>query len=104
MATRPRSNMISALTARTQLGQIMKRASERNERFLVGRRGEPKIMIMGIRDYIRTIAPAPEWLKEIWAESRRKGTDKLTMREIDAEIRTARREQRNKNASSERRS
>jgi prevent-host-death family protein len=104
MATRPRSNMISALTARTQLGQIMKRASERNERFLVCRSGEPKVMIMGIRDYVRTIAPAPEWLREIRAEAKRKGLDKLTMRQIDAEITAARREQRNKNASSERRS
>ncbi len=29
------SNVISALTARTQLGQIIKRATEKNERFLV---------------------------------------------------------------------
>lgn len=93
MATKPVSNVITALTARTQLGQIMKRASEKGERFLVGRRGEPKVIIMGIRDYIRTFAPTPDWLKEIQAEAKRKGLNKLTMREINAEIAAYRREQ-----------
>lgn len=34
---------------------------------------------------------APAWLKETWAASERRGTDKLTMRQIDAEIAAARR-------------
>jgi prevent-host-death family protein len=88
--------VISALTARTQFGQIMKRASENNERFLVDRRGEPSVVIMSVKDYIETFAPAPAWLKKSWADAKRKGVDKLTMRETDAEIRAARREQRNK--------
>jgi AbrB family looped-hinge helix DNA binding protein len=29
---------------------------------------------------------APDWLKETWAASKRRGTDKLTMRQIDAEV------------------
>ncbi len=32
---------------------------------------------------------APAWLKETWAASKRRGTDKLTMREINAEIAAA---------------
>ena len=86
--------VISALTARTQLGQIIKRAQEKNERFLVDRRGEPAVIIMSVKDYVNTIAPAPESLKAIWAEAKRKGLDTLTMREIDAEIRAYRRERR----------
>jgi AbrB family looped-hinge helix DNA binding protein len=35
---------------------------------------------------------APAWLEEIWANSKRRGTDKLTMRQINAEISAARRE------------
>ena len=31
------ANIVSALTARTQLGQIIKRTSEKNERFVVDR-------------------------------------------------------------------
>lgn len=34
---------------------------------------------------------APAWLKETWAASKRRGTDKLTMREINAEIAAVRR-------------
>lgn len=89
-------NVISALTARSQLGQIMRRAKENNERFVVDRNGEPQVIIMSVNDFIRTIAPPPEVLKEIWAESKRKGLNKLTMREINAEIAAYRREKRKK--------
>src|SRR5437667_6569273 len=90
------TNVISALTARTQLGQIMKRASEKSERFLVDRRGQPSVIIMSVKDYIDTFAPTPDWLKRIGAEAKRKGLNKLTLRQIDAEIATARRERRQK--------
>jgi prevent-host-death family protein len=86
--------VISALTARTQFGQIMKRAQEKSERFLVDRRGAPAVIIMSVKDYVTTIAPAPDSLSELWAEAKRKGLDTLTRREIDAEIRAYRREQR----------
>lgn len=91
------NNVVSALTARTQLGQIMKRAAEQNERFVVDRRGEPTIVIMSLRDYIDTVAPAPQWLKDIQAEAKRKGLDKLKMRDINriiAEVRSDRRKAR----------
>jgi hypothetical protein len=35
---------------------------------------------------------APAWLKQIWAASKRNGTDKLTMQQINAEISAVRRE------------
>jgi hypothetical protein len=35
------TSVVSALTARTQFGQIIKRASQKNERFVVDRRGQP---------------------------------------------------------------
>ena len=88
--------VISALTARTQLGQIMRRAKQNNERFLVERRGEPQVLIMSLKDYVDTIAPAPGWLKTIQSASKRRGTSKLTMRQINAEIAAARREQNRK--------
>jgi len=88
-------NIISALTARTQLGQILKRATSNNERFVVDRRGEPSVIIMSIKDYVDTIAPAPKWLAEIQAASKRRGTDKLTMRQIDSVIAKVRRQRKN---------
>ena len=90
------TNVVSALTARTQFGQIMRRASQKNERFLVDRRGQPSVIIMSIKDYIDTIAPTPEWLQEIGDEARRKGLNKISMRQIDAEITATRRQRRQK--------
>lgn len=88
MKTQPKSTstVVSALTARTQLGQILQRVKTRNERFIIGRRGQPQAVVMSIDDYIDTVAPAPDWLKSSWAESKKNGTDKLPMREIDREI------------------
>jgi prevent-host-death family protein len=90
------TKVVSALTARTQFGQIIKRATQNNERFLVGTRGEPSVIIMSVQDYVDTIAPPPEWLQQAWENSKRRGTDQLTLREINAEIRAARREREEK--------
>ncbi len=85
---------ITALTARTQLGQIMDRAIENSDRFLVERNGEPAVLILSVADYIKTFAPPPDWLQKSWSSAKRRGLHKLTMEEIDAEIATARRERR----------
>jgi prevent-host-death family protein len=53
---------VDAHIARTQLGQIMDRAVEHNERFLIERRGEPAVVIMSVKDFIRTASPPPDWL------------------------------------------
>ena len=80
------NNVISAVTARTQLGQILKRAGEGDERFLVDRRGEPAVIIMSIKDYIKNVAPSPEAYKATRQDAKHKGTSSLSMREIDREI------------------
>ena len=41
---------------------------------------------------VRTLPASPEWLMSIQQDARKKGTDKLTMEESDAEIAAARRE------------
>ncbi len=87
------NNVVSALTARTQLGQILRRVKKNNERFVIDRRGEPQAVIMSLADYIDTIAPEPNWLRKIREGSKRRGTDKLTMRQIDTIIARARREE-----------
>ena len=85
---------ISALTARTQLGQIMNRAVENNDRFLVERNGEPAVLILSVTDYVKTFALPPDWLEKSWDSAKRHGLDKLTTKEIDAEIVAARRDRR----------
>jgi hypothetical protein len=92
---------ISALTARTQLGQIMTRAVKHNDRFLVERNGEPVVLILGVADYVKTFAPAPDWLKDLQDNAKRKGLDRLTMEEIEAEIAASRRERHARKAKSE---
>ncbi len=84
---------IDAHIARTQFGQIMDRAVANNERFVVERRGEPAVVIMSVQDFIRTAAPPPDWLEKAWSGAKRRGLDKLTSEDIDAEIAAYRREQ-----------
>lgn len=84
--------VVTALTARTQLGQILKRVKSRRERFVIGRRGEPQAVILGIDDFLETFAPAPEWMRMSWRLAKRNGTASLTMRQIDTEIARARAE------------
>ena len=92
---------ISALTARTQFGQIMDRAVARKERFLVDRRGEPAVIIMSVDDYLNTIAPEDSALRAIQDEAKKAGLNKMTMEEIDAEIAAYRREKAQKNKTDE---
>ena len=88
--------MVSALTARTQFGQILKRAGKNQERFVVGKRGEPLVVIMGIEEYLRLFGqPVPEF-DAIRREAKAKGLDRLTLRDISREIKRYRRERRKK--------
>ncbi len=94
MEKRSTPRVVSALAARTQFGQIMRRAKKGRERFVVDRRGEPQVVIMGIEDFLRNVAPEPGVLAAIRAASEQAGTDKISMREIDEEISAYRRERR----------
>ncbi|HEX4785578.1 MAG TPA: type II toxin-antitoxin system Phd/YefM family antitoxin [Candidatus Sulfotelmatobacter sp.] len=85
---------VDAHLARTQFGQIMDRAVENNERFVVERRGEPAVVIMSVQDFIRTTAPAPDWLETAWNGAKKRGLDKLSSPQIEAEISSYRREKR----------
>ncbi len=92
-ALAPMERRIDAHVARTQLGQIMDLAVRNNERFVVDRRGEPAVVIMSVKDFIRTVAPAPDWLSKAWAGARRRGLDTMTLDDINAEIEAARAEE-----------
>jgi prevent-host-death family protein len=84
--------IVSALAARTQLGQIMRRARIDHTRFVVDRRGEPQVVIMGIKDFLGTIAPEKKTLAAIRRAARKHGKNQASMREINREIRAYRRE------------
>jgi hypothetical protein len=68
----------------------MDRAVKENERFIVDRRGEPAVVILSVQDYLESVQSAPDWLKEAWAGAKKRGLDKLTVDDINAEIDTYR--------------
>jgi prevent-host-death family protein len=82
--------VVSALSARTGFGMLLRRVEDEHCSLVIEKRGVPKAVLIGIRDYVRLAAPEPEVLKAIGEESRRKGTDKLTSRQIDQAIKAAR--------------
>jgi len=89
--TKNGQNVVSALHARSNFGKLLRRVSEERKSLVIEKRGTPQAVLLSIRDYVRLAAPEPEVLRLIGQESIRKGTDKLTSRQIDREIAAARR-------------
>lgn len=50
------------------------------------------MVIMSVEDFVKTVAPPPKWLEKSWASAKKRGLEKLTPQEIDAEIKAYRRE------------
>ena len=88
------SIVVSALRARTNFGKLLRRVENESRSLVIEKRGTPKAVLLSIRDYVRLAAPEPEVLRLIGEESKKKGTDKLSSREIDQEIKAARAERR----------
>lgn len=84
------SIVVSALRARAGFGKLLRRVEDEHGSLVIERRGTPKAVLLSIRDYVRLAAPEPEVLRVLGEESKRKGTDQLTAREIDREIKAAR--------------
>jgi len=82
--------VVSALTARTGFGKLLRRVEDERRSLVIEKRGTPKAVLLSIRHYVRLAAPEPEVLRIIGEESRKKGTDKLTSRQIDQAIKAAR--------------
>ena len=82
--------VVSALHARANFGKLLRRVSDERRSLIIEKRGTPKAVLMSIRDYVRLAAPEPEVLRLIGEESQRKGTDRLTSRQIDQVIKATR--------------
>jgi prevent-host-death family protein len=82
--------VISALRARTNFGKLLRRVEDERRSLVIEKRGTPKAVLLSIRDYVRLAAREPEVLRAIGEESQRKGTDKLSSRQIDQVIKAAR--------------
>jgi len=99
IGTKRIGRIIPALTARTQFGQILRRAGQNKERFVVERRGEPGVVIMSVEEYLRTFVKPGSVVDEIHDFVRKKNLKPLTMRAIDKEIKRYRNERRKKKPS-----
>ncbi len=82
--------VVSALSARGNFGKLLRRVEDERRSLVIEKRGAPKAVLLSIRDYVRLAAPEPEVLRVIGEESRRKGTNTLSSREIDQVIKAAR--------------
>jgi prevent-host-death family protein len=87
----PVTKSVPAFIARTQFGQILERVSRNRDRFLVTRKGEVKAVILGVEDFLEAVVKAPKSLAALQRQARRRGTDKLTLEEIEDEIAAVRR-------------
>jgi len=84
------SIVVSAFRARTHFGSLLRRVEDEHRSLVIEKRGTPRAVLLGIRDYVRLAAPEPEVLKIIGEESKAKGTDKLTSKQVDSLIRATR--------------
>ena len=84
------TGVVSALHARANFGKLLRRVEEESRSLVIEKRGTPRAVLLSLRDYVRLAAPEPEVLAIIGRESKRKGTDSLTSRQIDRIIKAAR--------------
>ena len=87
---------ITSVIDQNRFDQIIDSAVDHNDRFLVERAGEPAVLILSIADFVKTLAPAPDWLRDIQEDARIYRLDKLAMDDIELEIAAARGERRKK--------
>ena len=82
--------VVSALHARSNFGQLLRRVEKDSRGLVIEKRGTPRAILLSIRDYMRLASPEPEVLIAIGEESKRKGTARLTSGQIDRIIKAAR--------------
>jgi prevent-host-death family protein len=67
------SIVVSALRARANFGNLLRRVEDEHRSLVIEKRGTPRAVLPSIRDYVRLAAPEPEVLRMIGEESKRKG-------------------------------
>src|ERR1700734_3681971 len=84
------SIVVSALNARSNFGKLLNRVDAERRSLVIEKRGTPRAVLLSIRDYVKLAAPEPEVLRIIGEEAKRNGTNKMTQRQIDQEIKAYR--------------
>lgn len=86
MENEPTTKLIDALFARVHFGDIMEQAEKQNSRFLVSRRGKPKVVILSIEDYLKNVIKQPELITTVHLIAKKAELNKLADEKIDTEI------------------
>ena len=94
MTVQKHPRVISALQLRNRFGSVLRKLDDAQESLVIEKRGVPKGVLLSIRDYVRLAAPEPEILTFLGEHSKRVGTDRLSSRQVDQIIKTARRQAR----------
>jgi len=84
--------VVSALRARANFGKLLRMVEDERRSLVIEKRGTPRAVLLSIRDYVKLAAPEPEVLRVIGEESERKGTSRLSLRQIDQVIKASRTE------------
>jgi prevent-host-death family protein len=97
MKTQNAVKTIEALEARVHFGSVMDEVEKKNTRFLVSKRGKPKIIMLSVTDYLENILKEDELLTKIHLKTKETGLDKISEEEIEKEILASRRKRAGKN-------
>ncbi len=84
------SIVVSALRVRANFGRLLRQAKDERRSLVIEKRGTPRAVLLGIRDYVRLAATEPEVLGIIGEQSKAKSTDNLSSQQIDRTIRATR--------------
>lgn len=82
--------VVTALDARTNFGKLLRRVENEDKSLVIEKRGRPRAVLLSLKNYVRLSAPEPEVLRIIGAESKSKGTSRLSSRQIDRIIKVTR--------------
>ena len=93
-AKRNQSIVVSALSARSNFGKLLRRVDVERRSLVIEKRGTPTAVLMNLRDYVKLAAPEPEVLKIIGQEAKQNKTSQMTSRQIDQVIKASRAQRR----------
>lgn len=82
--------VVTALDARAHFGRLLRRIEDEGQSLVIEKRGRPRAVLLSIRDYVRLAAPEPKVLEVIGKESKSKGTNRLSARQIEQIVKAAR--------------
>lgn len=82
--------VVSALSARSNFGKLLRRIDLERRSLVIEKRGTPTAVLLSIRDYVKLAAPEPEVLKAIGEEAKQNCTSTLSSRQVDQIIKATR--------------